>query len=372
MHVSPRELVPLAPLTTLGVGGQARFFVDASEEASVVGALRWARERGLATRVLGGGSNIVAGDDGFEGLVLRLGLRGRRFTTAGNDVLLQAQAGEPWDELVAETVTRGAQGLECLSGIPGLVGATPIQNVGAYGQEVAETIVSVRALDRETLETRELAAAACRFAYRDSWFKSEVPERFVVLAVTFRLSAGAPGAVRYTELEQRLRADGVAPEAAPLARVRETVLALRRAKSMLLDPSDENGRSCGSFFVNPSVSRERADAIAALVKDAKMPRFVQPDGRVKLAAGWLIERSGFPKGTRRGSVGLSTKHALALVAHEGATASAVLDFAHAIQSAVHTRFGVELVLEPVVWGAQSGRAAAGSATAGSAPPATLP
>src|SRR3954467_12685712 len=164
MRLSPREFVPLAPLTTLGVGGLARFFVDASDEPGVGQALGWARERGLATRVLGGGSNIVAGDDGFDGLVLRLGLGGRSFTPAGGDVLLEAQAGEPWDELVAETVTRGAQGLECLSGIPGLVGATPIQNVGAYGQEVAETIARVRALDRETLETRELDAAACHFA----------------------------------------------------------------------------------------------------------------------------------------------------------------------------------------------------------------
>jgi UDP-N-acetylmuramate dehydrogenase len=372
MRFSPREFVPLAPLTTLGVGGPARFFVDASDESTVLEALRWARERGLATRVLGGGSNVVAGDDGFEGLVLRLGMRGRNFTAAGADLLVEAQAGEPWDELVAETVARGAQGLECLSGIPGLVGATPIQNVGAYGQEVAETIVRVRALERATLETRELPAAACRFAYRDSWFKSEVPDGFVVLAVTFRLRPGAAGAVRYGELEQRLHADGVPPAAAPLARVRETVLALRRAKSMLLDPNDENGRSCGSFFVNPSVSLARADAIAALVTDAKMPRFSQPDGRVKLAAGWLIERAGFIKGTRRGSVGLSSKHALALVAHEGATAAAVLELAREIQSAVHARFGVALELEPVVWGTQSARAAAEPTPAGSAPPATLP
>ena len=365
--------MPLAPLTTLGVGGPARFFVDASDEAGVLQALSWAHARGLPTRVLGGGSNIVAGDDGFEGLVLRLALRGRSFTPAGgDDVLLEARAGEPWDELVAETVTRGAQGLECLSGIPGLVGATPIQNVGAYGQEVAETIVRVRALDRATLETRELDAAACHFAYRDSWFKSDVPDRFVVLAVTFRLRAGAAAAVRYAELEQRLRADGVAPERAPLDRVRATVLTLRRAKSMLLDPNDENGRSCGSFFVNPIVPLERADAVARLASEAKMPRFPQPDGRVKLAAGWLIERAGFTKGTRRGTVGLSSKHALAIVAHEGATANAVLDFASEIQSVVHARFGVELVLEPVVWGTQSGRAAGGSRTAGSAPPATLP
>ena len=359
--------MPLAPLTTLGVGGPARFFADATDETIVVEALRWARERGVPTRVLGGGSNIVVGDDGFDGLVVRLGVRGRTFTTAGNDVLLEARAGEAWDDVVAEAVTRGAQGLECLSGIPGLVGATPIQNVGAYGQEVAETIVRVRVLDRETLETRELDAGACHFAYRDSWFKSVVPERFVVLTVTFRLRAGAPAAVRYAELAERLRAEGIAAENATLARVRDTVIALRRAKSMVLDPNDENGRSCGSFFVNPRVSPERAYRVARLVEGAKMPRFPQPDGQVKLAAGWLIERSGFAKGTQRSTVGLSSKHALALVAHAGASASAVLEFARDIQAGVRAKFGVELVLEPVVWGAQSGRAAAGSAA-----PATLP
>jgi UDP-N-acetylmuramate dehydrogenase len=345
----------------MGVGGQARYFVEATDETAVAEALRWARAHGVPVRVLGGGSNIVVPDDGFDGLVLRLGLRGRTFTHAGGNVWLAASAGEPWDELVAETVAHGAQGLECLSGIPGSAGATPIQNVGAYGQEVAETITRVRALDRETLETRELDAAACRFAYRDSWFKSEVPERFVVLAVTFRLRPGTPPAVRYAELEQRLTADGVPVEQASLARVRETVIALRRGKSMVLDPSDENGRSCGSFFVNPVVSPERAEAVAALVPAAKMPRFPQADGRVKLAAGWLIERAGFIKGTRRGAVGLSTKHALAVVAHAGATARAVLDFAREVQAGVRAKFDVELVLEPVVWGAQSGRAAGASA-----------
>jgi UDP-N-acetylmuramate dehydrogenase len=334
----------------MGVGGRARFFVDGADEASVIEALAWARTRGVPTRVLGGGSNVVVGDDGFEGLVVRVLVRGRAFTHQGNDVLLDVQAGEPWDAIVAECVAENAQGLECLSGIPGCVGATPIQNVGAYGQEVAETIERVRVLDRETLRSGEFSGAECRFGYRDSWFKSEVPERFVVLGVSFRLHRGAPPAVRYAELEQRLLADGVAPERATLARVRDTVLALRRNKSMVLDASDENGRSCGSFFVNPVVTRERADAVLALASEAKMPRYPQPDGRVKLAAGWLIERAGFSRGTRRGTVGLSTKHALAIVSHDGATARAVLDFAREIQVRVRERFGVELTPEPVIWG----------------------
>ncbi len=342
--------MPLAPFTTMGVGGEARFFADATDEASVVAALTWAGARGVPTRVLGGGSNIVVRDDGFDGLVVRLLLRGRTFARAMDGVFVEAGAGEPWDALVAESVAQNAQGLECLSGIPGHVGATPIQNVGAYGQEVAETIARVRVLDRETLVTRELEGRECRFAYRDSWFKSEVPERFVVLGVTFRLRPGAPPAVRYAELEQRLVADGVSPAEATLAHVRDTVLALRRGKSMLYDPADENGRSCGSFFVNPVVAHEQAERVAALAADAKMPRFPQPDGRVKLAAGWLIERAGFLKGTRRGAVGLSSKHALAIVSHDGATARAVLDFASEIQAGVKQRFEVELVLEPVLWG----------------------
>jgi UDP-N-acetylmuramate dehydrogenase len=343
----PRPHVRLAPLTTLGVGGDASFVVDGSDEATLVEAFRWARARGVPARVLGGGSNVVVGDGGFDGLVVRMLTRGKTFTLEDNTLLLEAAAGEPWDDVVAETVLRGAQGLECLSGIPGLVGATPIQNVGAYGQEVAETIERVRVLDRETLEISVQNSAFCRFAYRDSFFKSGSPERYVVLSVAFRLrSHGAP-AVRYAELAQKLANAG---ESLTLGRVRDAVLALRRAKSMVLAAGDENGASCGSFFVNPSVTSERADAVEALFGDMKMPRYPQTDGRVKLAAGWLIERAGFQKGTRRGTVGLSTKHALAIVAHAGATAGDVLALAREIQGAVRARFAVELTPEPVFWG----------------------
>lgn len=344
---SPRSRVPLGPLTTLGVGGDASFAVDAAGEADVLAAFRWAKERGVPARVLGGGSNVVVADGGFDGLVVRMLARGRRFTPRGGELELSAAAGEPWDELVAESVARGAQGLECLSGIPGLTGATPIQNVGAYGQEVAETIASVRALDRDTLATRVFDAAACRFAYRDSFFKSEAPERYVVLEVTFRLRLHAPPSVRYGELSQKLAGEGGEPT---LASVRQAVLALRRGKSMVLDANDENGRSCGSFFVNPVVTKERAAAVEALAGEARMPRYPQPDGSVKLAAGWLIERAGFAKGTRRGAVGLSSKHALAIVAHEGATAAEVVALAREIQRTVCAKLGVELTPEPVFWG----------------------
>jgi UDP-N-acetylmuramate dehydrogenase len=344
---SPREFVPLAPLTTLGVGGDARYFRELYDEAELEPTLAWADARGMAVRILGGGSNVVVSDAGFEGLVLRLSMRGAIFSESGGDVELRARAGEPWDEIVAASVAKNLQGLECLSGIPGSLGATPIQNVGAYGQEVAESIVGVRAYDRELRVTRELSAAECRFGYRDSFFKSEAPDRFVVLEATFRLRPGGKPAVRYAELEKYFSNRALA--APSLAEVRSAVLALRRAKSMVWDPADENHRSCGSFFVNPLVSAEHAAEIQTLVREPGMPRYPQPDGRVKLAAGWLIERSGFEKGTRKGPVGLSTRHALAIVCHDGARASDVLAFARSIQDRVRDRFRVELVPEPVFW-----------------------
>jgi UDP-N-acetylmuramate dehydrogenase len=347
MSLTPREQVPLAPLTTLGVGGDARYVVDAEDDRAVELGLRFARERGLSLRVLGGGSNVVVGDSGFDGLVLRMLTRGQNLTRSGSSVRLEAQAGEPWDELVRASVERGDQGVECLSGIPGLVGATPIQNVGAYGQEVAETIESVRVIDRETLAHRTLTTAECRFTYRDSFFKSVAPERYVVLSVVFRLApAGAP-AVRYAELERRLAEDGIDKAEATLTQVRDTVLALRRAKSMVLERDDENRRSCGSFFVNPIVTAEQAEHVERITGDPRMPRYPQADGRVKLAAGWLIERAGFRKGERRGAVGLSSKHALAIVCRDGARASDVVAFAREIVAAVAERLGVTLTPEPV-------------------------
>ena len=348
MTFVPDELVPLAPLTTMGVGGAARFFREVHDEATLREALAWADEHGAALRLLGGGSNVVVGDAGFDGLVLRLVSRGVRFEPFDADrVDVTASAGEPWDEFVAACVERDLQGLECLSGIPGHVGATPIQNVGAYGQDVAQTITRVRVLDRETKDARVLTNAECRFAYRDSALKSETPDRYVVLDVTFRLRRGAPPAVRYAELTRHLEANaGTTPT---LASVREAVLGLRRKKSMLLDPADENVRSCGSFFTNPIVAAAVAKQVARRAGDELMPSYPESDGRVKLAAAWLIEHSGFKKGIRSGPVGLSSRHALAIVSHEGARATDVLDFAKHIQLMVRARFGVQLTPEPSLW-----------------------
>jgi len=337
--------VPLASRTTLGVGGPAAALCMARSEADVAEAVEWAHAHGAPLHVLGGGSNVVVADAGVPGLVLSIALRGVEW---GDDGRVTARAGEPWDALVRTATERGLAGIECLSGIPGLVGATPIQNVGAYGQEVGETIERVRALDRESGAVVELDGAACRFAYRDSFFKSGAPERYVVLAVTFRLTSGGAPAVRYPELERELRARGL--QRPSLADVREVVLELRARKSMLFDLADENGRSCGSFFVNPVVSAARADELAASAADTSMPRYPQADGRVKLSAAWLIERSGLAKGTRDGAVGLSTKHTLCIVAHEGARADDVVRFAARVRRHVRERFGVELEPEPALWG----------------------
>jgi UDP-N-acetylmuramate dehydrogenase len=347
--------VPLAPLTTLELGGRARFFVDAADEETVADAVRCAAGRSVPLFPLGGGSNVVVGDGGFDGLVVRVSPRGVTFTAEDGAVLVRAAAGEPWDALVAETVARGLAGLECLSGIPGLVGATPIQNVGAYGQEVAETVRAVRVLDRASGEISELPAGACAFAYRDSAFK-RAPDRHLVLAVTFALRPGGAPSLRYPELRQAVAPLGAA--APSLQEVRAAVLALRRRKSMVLDPADPNRRSVGSFFTNPIVSPEQAARVVEVAlagnlvqRPEEVPRYPAPGGAVKLAAGWLIERAGVAKGLRRGAVGVSSNHALALVHHGGGTTAELMALAGEVAAAVEARFAVRLVPEPTLVGA---------------------
>jgi UDP-N-acetylmuramate dehydrogenase len=356
--LAPEHDVPLAPRTTLELGGPAQALVRIRSEEEVAPALAWAEARGLPVLVLGGGSNLVVADAGFAGLVLSMESRGIATSrTEGSDgaprMHVTAAAGEPWDAFVAHTVAEGWQGLECLSGIPGLVGATPVQNVGAYGQEVADTIVAVGVVDRRTKRARTLTPSECAFGYRDSALK-RAPDHFVVTWVTFALRIGAPPALRYAELQKAL-ATSPAPT---LAQVRETVIALRRTKSMVLDPADPNRRSAGSFFTNPLVAPEVAEQVIAralgtgLVRDAAaVPRWPEKDGRVKLAAGWLIERAGIEKGLRRGPVGISSAHALALVHHGGGTTKELLALADEVRARVHDVFGVTLEREPVLVGA---------------------
>ncbi len=338
--------VPLAPLCTLGVGGPARYLATATSEPEVLDAIRFASEQRLPLCVLGGGSNVVISDAGFDGVVLRMGLRGVELSPSNDgDVLVSAAAGEPWDDFVALAVRENLQGIECLAGIPGLVGATPIQNVGAYGQEVSECIESVRLLDRETLAVHERAAAQCAFGYRDSFFKSAAPGRFIVLGVKFRLRRGAPPKLAYGELTKHF-ASGATPS---LAETRSAVIELRRQKSMVLDATDPNRRSCGSFYVNALVAAADLERITARAGTAP-PHFPQADGRIKVPSAWLIERAGLERGTRLGPVGLSTRHTLAVVAHDGARATDVIAFAEHVRRKVDQVFGVKLVPEPEFWG----------------------
>jgi UDP-N-acetylmuramate dehydrogenase len=352
VSLEPTENIPLAPHCTLGVGGVARYFIEARDHASILVAVEWARRRGLPLRVLGGGSNLVIADEGVDGLVLKLALRGISVRETAAGVEVTAAAGESWDDLVRHTVERGWAGIECLSGIPGLVGATPIQNVGAYGQEVSQTVTAVRALDRGSGHVVTLGSRACRFGYRDSALKSTEPDRYIVLAVTYRLRPGGAPALRYADIQRHLDARGV--RAPSLGDVREGVLAVRRTKSMVLDAGDENRRSCGSFFLNPILPAADAARVQARAGgDAPLPSWPEPGGRVKLSAAWLIERAGFSRGEGDGPVGLSTRHALAIVCRDGARAADVLAFARRVRARVEERSGVRLVPEPVFWGALS-------------------
>jgi UDP-N-acetylmuramate dehydrogenase len=327
--------VELAPLTTLRLGGPARRLVEARTEAELVAAVQAAEPPVL---VLAGGSNVVIADAGVPGTVVRVLTRGVR---RDGDRLTVA-AGEPWDDLVAACVADGLQGFECLSGIPGSVGATPIQNVGAYGQEVAETVEAVRVLDRATGGVEDMPASACGFRYRSSVFKYR--DRRVVLSVTFRLlRAETSGPLRYAELARAL---GVpVGGTAPLAEVREAVLALRRRKGMVIDPADPDTVSAGSFFTNPILEPEELRRLPG-----PPPAWPEPDGRIKTSAAWLIERAGFRRGHGNGRVGISTKHTLALVNRGGGTTAELMALAREIAAGVHERFGVTLHPEPVLVG----------------------
>ena len=327
-----RRDVRLADLTTLAVGGPVERLVEVHDVAELVAAVRDADEAGRPLLVLGGGSNVVASDDGWPGDVVAV--RSRGIERADNRLVVQA--GHDWDELVAFTVADELAGMEALSGIPGSTGATPVQNVGAYGQEVAQTIAAVAVYDRAEKAEYSVTSAECGFAYRDSRFKRE-PGRFVVLSVTFALHPGSESRpVGYAELARRLGVD--VGDTAPLADVRAAVLELRRGKGMVLDPGDPDSRSAGSFFTNPIVPSEKA------VEGC--PSWPAGDGAVKLSAAWLVQSAGFGRGTRQGHVGTSSRHSLALTTEPGATAAELIAYADRVIEAVRERFGVTLVPEP--------------------------
>jgi UDP-N-acetylmuramate dehydrogenase len=343
--VQVSESVPLAPLTTLQLGGPAERLVEVETADELVAAVREADGAGQPLLLIGGGSNLVLPDEGFAGTVVLIRTRGIERV---GDALVVA-AGEPWDELVARSVAEQLAGMECLSGIPGLTGATPVQNVGAYGQEVAQTLTAVRAYDRRTDEVLELPAADCAFSYRHSRFKAEL-DRFVILEVRFQLRAGADSdPIRYGELARTLGVD--AGGRAPLAQVRETVLRLRRGKGMVVDPADRDSASAGSFFTNPVLD---ADDFASLQQrtGGDVPHYPEADGRVKVAAAWLIDQAGFTKGHGDGPARISSKHSLALTNQGGATTADLLRLAREVRDGVREKTGIELVNEPVLVGTQ--------------------
>ncbi|MDP9002478.1 MAG: UDP-N-acetylmuramate dehydrogenase [Myxococcota bacterium] len=343
MHT--RINVPLGPLTTLRLGGLANRLVEIDREQDVVDAVRSAESCGEPIFVLGRGSNVVVADDGFAGLVVHIAMRGVDVRKGPDHVVVQAAAGEDWDGLVARSVDEEWCGIESMSGIPGLVGATPIQNVGAYGQEVREVITGVRAYDRIARAFVDMGPRECQFAYRTSVFKRS--DRWIVTGVRFELGFGRDGVVRYPELAGALSVPTGA--SAPSHVVRKTVMALRRAKGMVVDGDDPDSVSVGSFFVNPIVDAATVASVTARAGTAP-PSFEAGGGLHKIAAAWLVEQAGFVKGWGTGQVGVSRKHALALVNRGGATTGDLLALARAIRDGVRARFGVTLDVEPVLLG----------------------
>jgi UDP-N-acetylmuramate dehydrogenase len=345
------ENVPLAPLTTLKVGGPARYFTEPKSAAEVAEAVNFARSRDLPLFVLGGGSNLVVSDAGWPGLVLKLAVSGidERNRKDDGKTLFDVGAGEEWDRFVARAVARNCAGVECLSGIPGSVGGTPVQNVGAYGQEVSQSIDSVLVFDLNDGQVRELCAEACGFQYRTSIFNTSEPGRFIILRVTYSLTPGGKPRIEYADLKKHFAGFQQTPS---LTSIREAVRRIRAAKAMLITPGDEDCRSAGSFFKNPVLSADQYDELMrrAAAKALQVPSYPALDAQRKVSAAWLVEHSGFRKGYSSGRVGISRKHALALVNRGEASAADILGLKDHIQQRVEELWAIQLEPEPVFVG----------------------
>jgi UDP-N-acetylmuramate dehydrogenase len=337
------ENVLLRDYTTLGVGGPARYFVEARDEEDVPRGVEIAARHQMPLFVLGAGSNLLVSDAGFPGVILRLATRGREALSGSS---FRVAAGEDWDEFVADCVKRGLGGIECLSGIPGTVGGTPVQNVGAYGQEVSSVIDRVRAFDRQTGSIVDFDNPQCGFSYRASRFNTVDRDRFIILTVDYRLAPHAAPNVEYRDVARHFEASGAEPT---LASVRDAVLEIRGGKAMVLVPGDPDCRSAGSFFKNPVVDESRFEAIETLAGPG-VPRFPAGPGQVKVPAAYLIEKAGFTRGTTRGRAGISSRHTLALTNRGGATAAEILQLAREIRDGVKDKFNIDLQPEPVLLG----------------------
>ena len=345
--------------TTIHLGGKAKYFVSCQTTDRIRSALSFAASKNLSAQILGGGSNIIFPDEGFDGLVIKVDLKGIRFEDDGDFTNAYVAAGEAWDDFVKSCIYNDLAGVECLSGIPGSVGATPIQNVGAYGQEVKDTILSVKAIDRRSLKLVEFTSGGCEFDYRKSRFKSKDRDAFVVVKVAYRLKKYGEPEIKYAELREYIESKKLlqdteasasgAGSKRKLETVRDAVLALRRRKSMVIDPTDPNSRSVGSFFVNPILSEKEYEKFLDRLKANQIeraPSFKSTTG-TKIPAAWLVENSGFHRGYRKSGVGISSNHALALVNYSG-TANELLSLAADIENAVLDKFGIKLEKEAVV------------------------
>lgn len=344
-----QQNVPLAPYTTFKVGGPARFFVAAYSEQDIQHAVEFAASRKLALFVLGGGSNLVVSDQGWPGLVIKISIPGVHSDTGNGKMLFHVGSGEDWDAFVAKTVAAGCAGIECLSGIPGTTGGTPVQNVGAYGQEVAETIASVRVLELANGKVSEMPNAQCGFSYRTSIFNSTQRDRYIVLATTFVLTPGGRPRIEYADLKKHFAGASSPPT---LAATRDAVRAIRHSKAMLITPDDEDCRSAGSFFKNPILTTDEYEALNKIIRslNKQVPTYPAGEGKVKVAGAWLVENAGFYKGYSLGPVGISRKHSLAIVNRGGAKATDIVALKNQVQQGVKQKFGVELHPEPVFVG----------------------
>jgi len=349
-----RENVSLAPYTTLGAGGPARFMANIKHEDQLPDALDFARSRGCPLFVLGGGSNVLASDSGFPGLVIRMEIRGIQHLDGDDGGLLSVSAGEDWDGFVERCVERNLAGIECLSGIPGTVGAAPVQNIGAYGQEISETILSCRVLDLDSESIEELSGRDCRFDYRSSIFNTTPKGRYIIIKVAFALRPYAPPCIQYRDLRDRFAGRSKIPS---LGAVRRTVIQIRDSKGMILEGSNPDLKSAGSFFKNPILDPLKAAEIENQLRDRglldtsqNLPRYEAPGDKEKLPAAWFIEHAGFKKGFISGNVGISEKHSLALINCGGAKASEFIDFMQKIRGQVHAEFGIVLQPEPTFLG----------------------
>jgi UDP-N-acetylmuramate dehydrogenase len=343
------ENVPLAPLTTLKVGGPARYFVEAMSVADVSEAVEFLKSRNLPLFVLGGGSNLVISDAGWPGLALKIGITGINHRHGHDEVIFEAGAGEDWDKFVGVVVAHNIAGIECLSGIPGTVGGTPIQNVGAYGQEIANSIESVVALDLDDGQLQELDKKDCNFSYRSSIFNTTERGRYIVVQVNYSLRHGGEAHLAYADLKKYFAGWNEKPT---LADTRDAVRKIRAGKGMLITSGDDDCRSAGSFFKNPIVSADEYERLTtrAAIKNLQIPNYPALAAQKKISAAWLVEHSGFSRGYGHGSVGISRKHALAIVNRGNATAADIVAFKETIQDRVQEIWGILLEPEPVFVG----------------------